>query len=274
MTLEEELELGRREGVVNDANLPFLLHPNRPVKAGVLLVHGFTASPWEMRFFGEALAAAGFLALGVRLPGHGTTAEDLARRRYEEWLATVDRGHTLLAEAGLRCYGIGMSTGALLLLAQAVDRPLQGMVLLSPFLKMRHPLAPATGVLRFFRRFQQREVAESLSDYYYARRPVNGIYQISRLTRKIRKALPAISVPTLAFSSVGDRTIDSESARELFRCLGSRQKELHCFGPDVPHILCTPENPRWQETLQLTLDFLRRLEETAPAHQQASGKVS
>lgn len=264
MTLEVELELSRREGVVNAANLPFLLQPQRPATAGVLLVHGFTASPWEMRFFGEALAAAGFLALGIRLPGHGTSAEDLEQRRYEEWLAVVDRGHTLLAEAGLRCYGIGMSTGSLLLLAQAAERPLRGMVLLSPFLKMRHPLAPAAVVLRFFRRFQKHQVAGPLSDYYYDRRPVNGIYQLCRLTRKIRKVLPTIGVPTLVISSAGDRTIDPASGREIFRRLGSRKKEFHCFGPEVPHILCTPENPRWRETFQLTLDFLQGLESSVP----------
>jgi carboxylesterase len=264
MTLAKELEQSRRDGVVNAANLPFLLHPGRSAKAGVLLVHGFTASPWEMRLFGELLAAEGYIAIGVRLPGHGTTAEDLAKRRYEDWLAAVNRGHALLAEAGLRSYGIGMSTGALLLLAQATKRPLQGMVLLSPFLKMRHPLASATVVLRFFRRFQQHRVAAQLSDYYYSRRPVNGIYQLCRLTRKIRHILPAISAPTLVLSSAGDRTIDPESAHEIFRRLGSRLKEFHSFGQDVPHILCTPENPRWRETFQLTLDFLQRLESSTP----------
>jgi carboxylesterase len=274
MTLEAEVDRGRREGVVREENLPFLLQPSRPARAGVLLVHGFTASPWEMRLFGEALAAEGYLAFGVRLPGHGTTAEDLAHRRYEEWLAAVERGYALLVERGLRCYGVGMSTGALLLLALAAKRPLQGLALLSPFLNMRHPLATTTVLLRFFRRFQHREVAESLTDYYYDRRPVNGIYQLCRLTRKIRKILPALRVPALVISSAGDRTVKPESARELFRQLGSRHKEYHCFGPEVPHILTTPENPRWRETLRLTLDFLQGLEPPEPSTQRACGKAA
>jgi carboxylesterase len=274
VTIEEEVDRGRRDGVGRKENLPFLLLPAKPARAGVLLVHGFTASPWEMRLFGEALAAEGYLAIGVRLPGHGTTAEDLVHRSYEEWLATVERGYRLLAEKGLRCYGIGMSTGALLLLALAANRPLQGLVLLSPFLKLRHPLAAATGLLRFFKRFQRREVAEDLAAYYYDRRPVNGVYQLCRLTRRIRKALGSVTTPALVISSAGDQTVEPESARELFRQLASQHKEFHCFGPDVPHILTTPENPRWRETFQLTLDFLQSLEPQEGATRRVSGKSS
>lgn len=272
MTIEDEVDRSRRDGVGREENLPFLLSPAKPARAGVLLVHGFTASPWEMRLFGKALAAEGYLALGVRLPGHGTTAEDLANRRYEEWLAAVERGYRLLAGRGLRCYGIGMSTGGLLLLALAARRPLRGVVLLAPFLKLRHPLAPATGLLRFFKRFQRRELAEDLAGYYYDRRPVNGVYQLCRLTRRIRKVLGSVTAPALVVSSTGDRTVEPESARELFRRLGSQNKEYHCFGPEVPHILTTPENPRWRETLRLTLDFLQSLEQQAGSAHRVAGK--
>jgi len=260
MGIAEERETARREGVRREENLPFLLSPAAAPRGGVILVHGFTASPWEMRLFGEALAEQGYAALGVRLPGHGTSVEDLAGRRYEEWLAAVARGYTLLAREGVPCYGIGMSTGALLLLALAPSTPLAGMVLLSPFLRLRHRLAPAISVLRFFRRFQRHEVKAELADYYYNRRPLNGVYQISRLIRLVRKRLSRVTAPTLMISTQGDQTVDAESSRELFQRLASRRKEYHCFGPDVPHVLATRENPRWQETLALTLAFLRSLE--------------
>src|SRR5438552_15796444 len=42
-----------------------------------LLLHGLTGSPAEMRPVGEALAGAGFRAIGPVLPGHGTTPVDL-----------------------------------------------------------------------------------------------------------------------------------------------------------------------------------------------------
>jgi len=272
MRFEDEVERSRRDGVSRKENLPFLLSPEQPPRAGVILVHGFTASPWEMRLFGETMAAAGYLALGVRLPGHGTTPEDLANRTWEEWLAAVERGYRLLAEQGLRCYGIGMSTGALLLLALGANRPMQGLVLLAPFLKMRHPLAPATGLLRFFKGFQKHEVPKDLAPYYYDRRPVNGVYQLCRLTRRVRDLLEAVKSPALVVSSAGDETVVPESAREIFRRLASQHKEYHCFGPEVPHSLTTPENPRWRDTLRLSLDFLQNLERQQEDGCRGAGK--
>jgi carboxylesterase len=263
MTIEEELERGRREGVGREENLPFLLQPAERAAAAVLLVHGFTASPWEMRRFGEELAAAGFVALGVRLPGHGSSAEDLSERRWEEWLEAVERGWRLLAAEGRRVYGVGQSTGALLLLALAAERPLSGLVLLSPYLRLRHRLAPLAGVLRFLRRFQRHEVRVELAPFYYDRRPVSGVYQLSRLARRVRRLLPRVTVPTLTLAARGDRTTRPQSAAELHERLGSRRKTFHLFGPEVPHVLTTPENPRWAETLQLTLGFLRSLEAQA-----------
>jgi len=258
MGIAEEQEKARREGVRREENLPFLLAPTGPRRGAVILVHGFTASPWEMRLLGEALAKEGYAALGIRLPGHGTCPEDLERRCYEEWLSAVERGQDLLAPEGGPVYGIGMSTGALLLLA--ASRPLAGLVLLSPFLRLRHRLAWATVLLRHFKKFQQHPVKRDLAGFYYDRRPLNGIYQIGRLIRRVRSRLPQVTTPTLLISAGGDRTVDAKSAREIFQQLASRRKEHHCFGPEVPHVLATRENPRWQETLALILAFLRSLE--------------
>jgi len=272
MGIAEEQEKARREGVRREENLPFLLSPQGPARGSVILVHGFTASPWEMKLFGETLVEEGYVALGVRLPGHGTRAEDLAKRRYEEWLEAVSQGYELLSRQGVPCYGIGMSTGALLLLALATSRPLAGMVLLSPFLRLRHRLAPAIALLRLFKRFQPHPVKPELAGYYYDRRPLNGVYQISRLIRLVRSRLSQVTVPTLLIGTAGDQTVDAESARELFRRIASRRKEYHCFGPDVPHVLATRENPRWSETLDLTLAFLRSLEQAEGGQRRDDGK--
>ncbi|MDP1778829.1 MAG: hypothetical protein Q8K73_00995, partial [Anaerolineales bacterium] len=55
---------------------PFLLRGN---KTGILLIHGFTGAPKEMRWMGEYLNEQGFTCLGIRLNGHATTPEDMRR---------------------------------------------------------------------------------------------------------------------------------------------------------------------------------------------------
>jgi carboxylesterase len=136
-----------------------------------------------------------------------------------------------------------------------------GLALLSPFLRLRHRLAPLVGVLRYFKRFQQRTVPDVLTTHYYQARPLNGVYQIYRLIRKVRRGLDRIFAPTLIFSAKGDQTVDAASAHDLFRQLGSRHKRLHQFGPEVGHVLATDENPRWRETLEQMLIFFRELDQ-------------
>lgn len=237
-------------------NQPFHLHPKTQGKPGVLLVHGFTASPWEMRPLGEILCQAGYPVSAVRLPGHGTTPEDLCQRRYEEWVDATREAYNVLKQETGSVHAIGMSTGALVLLALAADQDFRSMVLLSPFMAMLHRLAPFTGILRHFRKFQPRDLATHLAGFYYDRRPVNGVYQICRLIRQIRSALPTITAPTLAINALGDRTVKVDSGYELFLRLGSECKEYHLFGPQIGHGLASPDHPSWQPMLDLILRFL------------------
>lgn len=219
-------------------------------------MHGFTASPWEMRPLGEILRQAGYPVSAVRLPGHGTTPEDLCQRRFEEWVDATRAAHDLLQQETGRVHAIGISTGALVLLALATNQNFSSMVLLSPFLAMLHRLAPFTGILRHFRKFQTRELPAHLAEFYYDRRPVNGVYQICRLIRHIRPMLPSIATPTLAINALGDLTVQVASGYDLFLRLGSEAKEYHLFGPHTGHGLATPEHPSWQSMLDLILRFL------------------
>ncbi len=260
MAIAEDQQRARQEGVACAENLPFLLEPTSPPKAGVLLVHGFTASPWEMRLPADSLAKAGYLCLGIRLPGHGTVPRDLIDRKCEEWLDAVEEGLRLLKERTSRVYGVGSSTGALLLLPPAAQGKLNGLILLSPYLRLRHRLAPTTGIMRFFKRYQSHPVPADLAKYYYALRPLNGVYQLYRLIRRVRDGLGRITAPALVICAQGDRTVNLESAYELYQALGSPIKEHHLLGPEAPHVLTTGENPRLGQTLTLIRDFLNQCE--------------
>jgi carboxylesterase len=247
----DKLILQARQQGVRDAHLPFLLTPKLPKDCGVLLVHGFTASPREMQPLGRMLADNGFLVKGVRLPGHGTSPEDLAVRRQEEWQQAVREGFDLLRQKVERVYAVGLSTGALLILQLAKELPLAGLVLLSPFLRVRHRLAPAAGLLRFLIKYQSRPLAAHHVEHYYDRRPLNGIHQLNRLCREVKRDLGRIRVPVLMVNGEGDRTIRVDSSFTLFRRLASPHKVFHLFGPEVGHVLTGEDNPRRLEIFDL-----------------------
>lgn len=261
--ITDKIALAQSEGCTHQDNLPFILGDGR-AQAAVLLVHGFTGSPWEMKPLAAYLAGRGFFTYAVRLPGHGTSPEDLAGRIMEEWLAEVSNGLARLAKTGLSLFAAGQSTGALLTLMAALNHNPQGLVLLSPFLRIRHRLAPAAGLLQYFKTYQPKPLTPQETPFYYDRRPVAGVHQINRLTRRLRVVLPQVRCPALVVSAQGDQTVITPSALDLFERLGSPHKQYHLFGPEAPHVLTTVNNPRQGDTLTLTASFFAGLHKNFP----------
>src|SRR5436190_2000735 len=86
---------------------------------GVLLCHGFTGSPASLRPWADHLAAAGLTVSLPRLPGHGTTWQDMAHTRWEDWFAEVDRAYEELRGHADEIFLMGLSMGACLALRMA-----------------------------------------------------------------------------------------------------------------------------------------------------------
>ncbi len=266
--LETIITQAREQGVRHEEHLPFLLHPSNTNGYGVLLVHGFTASPREMNPLAQFLTQLGFTTVGVRLPGHGTTPEDLAERYHEEWQQAVEEGYQVLRQHTRQIFGVGLSTGALLLITLATRHPLTGLILLSPFLQVKHRLAPAAGLLRFIKKYQHRPLTPDAAPTYYNRRPVHGVHQLNRLCRQVRRLAKQVTVPALLVNSTGDQTVRVDSSLKLFHLLPSRHKVFHLYGPEVGHALTAPDNPRRQELFALIQHFLERW--IPPKHDQAA----
>ena len=90
---------------------------------GAVLVHGFTGTPYEMRYLGDQLARAGITVHGLRLPGHGTTIEDLDRTTWEDWADAVEDAFDSLRLMCGQVAVVGQSLGGLLSLHLAAHRP-------------------------------------------------------------------------------------------------------------------------------------------------------
>jgi carboxylesterase len=256
--IEKERERARSDGVSHHENFPFLLKPQQSNGQAVILIHGFGATPRSIFPVAEALYQQHYTVAGVRLPGHGTRPDDLKQRKAAEWIATARSAHDALAADGLKVSGGGLSTGALVALTLASQRPLHKLLLFSPFLQLRHHLAPFAGFLRFFVPYQKSAVDKTESDFYYSRRPLKAIAQINRLLRDMPGILPQIKSPTLVLTSTGDATIAPDTALKLYERLGTPHKILHIYGDNVPHVLTTAENPQLDDVLQRCIDFMNQ----------------
>lgn len=86
-----------------------------------------------MRGVAEAMIATGFDVELPRLPGHGTTIDDMLETRWADWLGETERAVAVALERVDRCVLIGQSMGATLALAAALDHPeLSGLVCINP----------------------------------------------------------------------------------------------------------------------------------------------
>jgi carboxylesterase len=99
-----------------------------------LLIHGLTGTPYEMRYLGERLAAAGVRVHGVRLAGHAGPPEELGAVTHANWYESVVEGFERLREYGDPNVVIGLSMGAVLAARLAADQreAVAGVMLLAP----------------------------------------------------------------------------------------------------------------------------------------------
>ena len=82
---------------------------------GVLVLHGFTGSPAEMRPLGLALNRAGFTVHGPLQPRHGDLPAKLRGARYREWIDAALDGLDTLADCQ-HLFLAGLSMGGLVTL--------------------------------------------------------------------------------------------------------------------------------------------------------------
>ena len=67
-------------------SLDFILKHDNKSKGAVLLFHGLTGSPFELKKYGQFLYNNGFDVFAECLPGHGEKFEEIYTVKYQDWL--------------------------------------------------------------------------------------------------------------------------------------------------------------------------------------------
>jgi carboxylesterase len=204
-------------------------------RVGVLLIHGFTGSPRSVRAWAEHLAADGFRVALPRLPGHGTTWQELAVTEWQDWYATVERELAVLRDDCDQVFVCGLSMGGGLALLAAVRHPeIAGVVLVNAVVTSTDPRARALPVLRWFVKSLDgiaNDIARpGVDEGGYGRTPLRAGYSMTQMWREIRRNLPQVKQPLLVFRSVEDHVVDPSSGEAILAAVGStdvREVLLH-----------------------------------------------
>ena len=191
----------------------------------VLLIHGITGSPVEMKYMAKGLQRAGYTVYAPLLAGHGVDIATLRKSRWQDWYRSVVQAADVLAAGADRIYVAGVCVGGMLGLRLARDNPLiRAATVYSPLLqydgwnapyhyrlgRLTVPVAvrlgfskwislkerPPFGIKSARIRHLLAESGDGIRGTMPAF-PVETLHQNLKLFRKTKAILPEIFTPTL-----------------------------------------------------------------------------
>lgn len=190
---------------------------------GALVLHGFTGSPVSMRPLAEAIAEAGFAVDMPRLPGHGTSVEDMVETGWDDWLTEAERALEALQARTPdgKVIVVGLSMGGMLTTALAEGHPeLAGIVLINTPVSVPSEMAVAVeGMLA-----SGMEVMDSIGgdiadpdadEASYDATPLRALLTMIMAGEQVRERLPEIRVPALVITSRQDHVVNPEDSNVL-----------------------------------------------------------
>jgi len=202
---------------------------------GVLLVHGFTATPECLESLRQPLENAGFVVEAPLLAGHGTRVSDLRKTRWRDWYDSVLPAYRSLEKKTESVCVAGLSLGGLVALKLAQEMTVRRLALMATPILFRgfvmNRLLPliAGSFLRHLYPYQPKFFGPAINDpkgkkafKSYKLMPVSSIQEIVRFQEDVRPKLSLVKAPTLIIHSPKDTTSPYESMSYLEKNLGSK----------------------------------------------------
>lgn len=188
---------------------------------GVLVLHGFTGSPRTVRPWAEHLAAAGLTVRAPRLPGHGTSWQDLGTTSWRDWYGAAEQAFTDLHGRCEQVFVTGLSMGACLAfrLAETHGAKVSGVVVVNPSLApdtrmfllapvLKHVIPSLAGVAGDIKK-------PGVSEGGYDRVPVKAAATLPALWKLTAGSLAEVRQPLLVYRSTVDHVVGPASMRVL-----------------------------------------------------------
>ena len=241
------------EHLARDWNRSYILEPGGDPVGAVVLLHGLTDGPFSARHLALHYRDHGFVAVVIRLPGHGTVPGGLAHVDWEDWVAATQLA---IREARRRVgpakalHLVGYSNGGALAMKYALEaladntlpRP-DRIVLISPMIGVT-AFARFAGVLGWpaifpsFAKTAWLDITPEFNPFKYNSFPVNAARQSSLVSRGLQDEIARSAAagrlarlpPILTFQSVVDSTVSTQAVvGALYSKLPANGSELVLF---------------------------------------------
>lgn len=227
-----------------------LIHEDIEPKGAVLLFHGLTGSPFELKKYGQFLYNNGYDIYADCIPGHGDNFEDIYTVTYQDWLDFAYGRFEFLKSKYEKVFVSGLCMGAVLALAVGAKykEQVSGVISLSttlyldgwrlPWYKCLIPVGIAT-IIRYYYNYPEcephgikNEKTRSVIKKLLAKGgvgmndfPMTGFYELLKLSSFVRKNLKEFNIPILLIHSQEDDLTSVKSAEVVYENIKSSDKE-------------------------------------------------
>ncbi len=223
---------------------------NEKPKGAVLLLHGLTGSPFELKKYGQFLYNNGYDVFAECLPGHGEKFEEIYTVNYQNWLDFAYSRFEKLKSEYKNVFVSGLCLGAVLALAVGMKyrEQVSGIISLSttlyldgwrlPWYKCFMPIALST-ILRFYYNYPEcephgvknlktRNAVKKLlakGDVGMNDFPMTGFKELLELSAFVRNGVNKVVSPILIIHSKEDDLTSTKSAEVVYKKISSKDKE-------------------------------------------------
>ena len=245
---------------------------------GVVLIHGLTGIPAEMKFVARDLNRNGYSVYAPLLAGHGVDKNTLIKTRWQDWLESVVFAVDQLRLHVDSVYTAGICVGGKLGMLAACHLPdvIKATAIYSPCFRydgwnvpFYYPLLsrniswlsriPLLDRLSFsetpsmgsknerLRRIMQGMTTQGVIEDF----PGKGLVEMHRLGQTLKEALPSMKTPTLIVHAREDDLSHPRNARVIADTIGAPHKL--CWINDSYHMIHV--DAQHKQVAQLTADY-------------------
>ncbi|PCH85912.1 MAG: acyltransferase [Piscirickettsiaceae bacterium] len=235
---QEKYHLINQTQSLTQPTAPYILKPKKHNGECVILIHGLLSSPGELSSLAKKILQRGYIVLGTRLKGHGTSPWDLQRCRWQDWQQSVRQSIKIARCYTKKVHLMGFSSGSLLALHFAANRhfnfasitacstpiyfndPLIGLIKIADKTnKLVKALTGTEGVLPF----KKNEPEHPHINYRHI--PISSVHELLKLVDITKRRLKKITCPVYLLQADNDPVVDRTSMGFLLDSINQQVRQ-------------------------------------------------
>ena len=239
---------------------------------GILLLHGVSGSPFEVRDLGARLHRRGYSVYAPELPGHSGDARALARIQRDDYLEAAEALYDVVQQRNKRVYVVGFSMGGTLGLHIAQKREPAALITINTPVFMPRHVHQSASLSRVSKDFPLLVNLNALLFGHagYATVPAWALETFLSVLERVRKGLSKVRSPLLVLHSARDITVPVANASAISESVSSEDQRVIILSQG-DHLITVG---RWLDTIEpLIIEFLDRMDRGSVRDSRTSARL-